>query len=80
MTSKNTLTPDDMNDIARSVVDEIHGTRAPASMTEDDRDAWTERGQVMFMVACEAMAPEMDEDSARAAARAAIAKATGGAA
>ena len=74
MTSENTLTPDDMTDIARSAVDEIHGTRAPAGMTEEERDAWTERGQVMFMAACEAMAPEMDGDSARAAARAALRK------
>ena len=72
MTSQNTLTPDDLNDIARSVVDEIHGTHAPASITEDERDAWAERGQMMFLAACEAMAPEMDEDSARAAARAAL--------
>lgn len=66
------LTTDDLNDIARAAVDEIHGTRAPASMTEAERDEWTERGQKMFLRACGALAPEMDSDAARAAARAAL--------
>lgn len=66
------LTTDDINDIARAAVDEIHGTRAPANATEDERDEWTERGQKMFLRACEALAPEMDSETARAAARAVL--------
>lgn len=63
-------TPDDLNDIAREVVDEIHPRRP--FFSADDEYEWCDASDRLFLAACRAMRPDMTADEARAAARAAI--------
>jgi hypothetical protein len=58
------LSPDDLNDIARSAVNSIHGDRAPAAMTENERDEWRATADLLFESACQALSPNMDATTA----------------
>ena len=61
---KNKVTFDDLNDIASAAVDDIHGKRAPIGATEDDIDDWKVEGDCLFMIACNALTPDMDVNTA----------------
>lgn len=72
MTTNNKPTIDDLNDLARKLVEEFHGAKPPAGCNADEADAWRERSDQLFHVACEAMGPRMTLAEAETLARAAL--------
>jgi hypothetical protein len=48
-------TVDDLNDIARAIVDAAHGARPPAHYNADECDEWQAEADRLFFVACESL-------------------------
>ena len=64
------LTPDDLNDICRASVGAVQ-CPAPASLNDEQLDAFNAAGERMFFAAVEAVNTSMTQDEAFAAAHAA---------
>jgi len=64
------ITPDDLNDICRASVAAVQGA-APATLNDEQLDAFNAAGERMFFAAVEAVNTSMTQDEAAAAAHAA---------
>ncbi len=74
---KNTMTTDELNDIARSAVNALHGERAPAHINADERDEWQAESDRLFLAACDVLAGVTDAQTARSLALSAVREAVG---
>jgi len=66
------LSPDDLNGIARSAVNSLYGAKAPAHLTDDDRDEWQAEANRLFIIACDSLTGVTDAETAYNRTKAAV--------